>query len=241
MPTATEVKTQGDIQNLPMRRFNDGSGNAVNAPRISWGAIFAGSAVGLVVQVWLTFLGVAIGASAINPMESTPSATTMGASSAIWLAISILISSYVGGWVAGRASGVARRGLAAMHGATSWAVSTMVAFMLVGTAFGAVISGVSGMAKGALSIAGNGAAATANQNPGAIGQAVDAARQGAANALDQAQNAIQSGQAAQAGETAAKAVARSSWGAVVLLLLGLLAGVRGAAMAAPRTPTPQKL
>ena len=68
----TEVRTQADIQNLPLRRSDDWAGVF---SRISWGSVLAGSITGLIVQVWLSMLGVAVGASAIDPLqEANPAA-----------------------------------------------------------------------------------------------------------------------------------------------------------------------
>ena len=55
--------------------------------QVSWGAIFAGVAVALVVQVLLTLLGVGIGAATLDPgTADNPAASTFSVVSAIWYA-----------------------------------------------------------------------------------------------------------------------------------------------------------
>jgi hypothetical protein len=232
MPS-TEVRTQADIQNLPMRRYADLA--AGGFPRVSWGSIFAGSVVGLVFQIWLAFLGVAIGASSIDPLQEANPMSKLGAGSAVWLALSVVLSSYIGGWIAGKLSGAGRRLEAVLHGAASWAVSNIATFLLLGTVFGAVISGVTGATKGIFSAAGK----AADQAPGVVDQAIDTAQQKADDLMRQGQQQVQSGQAEtqarQAGDTAAKAVAGTGWGLVGLMFLGLVSGLGGAAASAPKS------
>ena len=60
--------------------------------RVSWGAIFAGLVVTIVIQLTLTLLGVAIGAATIDPLRERNPAEGLGVSSAIWLTVSALIS-----------------------------------------------------------------------------------------------------------------------------------------------------
>jgi hypothetical protein len=235
-----ETTTRTDTPNIILRRYED-VGGAVSVRRISWGAVLAGSAVGLVFQTWLAMLGVAIGASTIDPLKEANPMSGVGIGSVVWLGLSILLSSFVGGWVAGRLAGVPRRMESALHGAVSWAVATGATFLLMGTVFGAMLGGASKIAGGAMNAAG-GAASAAGQaaGPNGIDQAKNAITQGAQNLIDQGQNAIQSGQAQQqarqVGEKATKAVAGTSWGLVIVMFLGLCAGVGGASLATPSMP-----
>src|SRR5262245_35491040 len=77
--------------------------------RISWGAIIAGLIVTLVCQILLSMLGVAIGASSIEPLQEQKPLEGLGMSAAIWWIVSSLISLFLGGCVAGRLAGVPRK------------------------------------------------------------------------------------------------------------------------------------
>jgi hypothetical protein len=228
----TEVRTQPSISNIPLRRYEDRAG-IMSFSRISWASVFAGSVIGLTLQLWLSMLGVAVGASTVDPLREAAPLAGMGVGSAVWLGVSIIISSFIGGWVAGRFAGTGGRGDAAVHGAASWAVSNIAAFLLVGTVLGGMVSGIAGTTKTVAETAGRAATGTAQQNPGVVDQAMDAAR----NAINRGQQAVQSGQAdntvRQVGDKAASAVAKTGWGIVTLMFLGLLSGLFGASAARP--------
>jgi hypothetical protein len=70
---------------------------ANSRPRVNWPGVFAGLLTGVAVQVTLTFLGVAIGASAAD----TAGGLAIGA--VIWTAISLIISAFLAGYTAVRA------------------------------------------------------------------------------------------------------------------------------------------
>ncbi len=110
--------------------------------RISWGGIFAGVAVALTLHLLLNLLGVAIGAGVIDPAQNdTPTAASLSTGSVIWIIASGIISSFVGAYVASRLSGRAARSTGALHGLTTWAVTTLIVFYLLTTSIGALIGG----------------------------------------------------------------------------------------------------
>src|SRR5262245_900727 len=85
--------------------------------RISWGAVFAGLAVALVIQITLSILGIGIGLSTVNFENNNPGiGEVVRNSAAIWLVFTALVSLYVGGCVAGRLAGLPRRQDALLHG-----------------------------------------------------------------------------------------------------------------------------
>lgn len=111
--------------------------------KISWGAIFAGVAVALVTQLLLNLLGAGIGAAVIDPASyDNPNATTLSVSTAVWFVVSGVIASFVGGYVASRLSGRPVKSTGALHGLTSWAVTTLVVVYLLTTSVGALMGGV---------------------------------------------------------------------------------------------------
>ena len=74
--------------------------------KVSWGAIFAGVVVGLVVQVLLTMLGVGIGIATLDPgTADNPAASTFSIATGIWYVVSGIIAAFAGGYIAARMSG----------------------------------------------------------------------------------------------------------------------------------------
>ena len=128
--------------------------------RASWGAILAGMVAALVVQLLLNILGVGLGASSVDALNSgdNPTASTAGLTTAIWVVVSGIVASLVGGIVAGRLSGTSDGNTARFHGFLSWCAATLVIFYLLGSAVGGVIGGVASTLGSTVSAAGRGAA-----------------------------------------------------------------------------------
>lgn len=120
--------------------------------RVSWGAIFAGLLVTIVIQLMLTLLGTAIGASTINPMQQSEPARGLATGSAIWLLVSGLISVWVGSCVAGRLSGGPRRADGMLHGIVTWSASILAMVLLLATATGALLGGMGTLMGGAIAM-----------------------------------------------------------------------------------------
>src|SRR5260221_13338826 len=88
--------------------------------RVSWGAIFAGLLVTLMIQFMLTLLGAAIGAATIDSLREQNPADGLTTGPAIWLIAGGLISTFFGAFVAGRLSGGPRRPDGMLHGIVTW-------------------------------------------------------------------------------------------------------------------------
>ena len=115
---------------------------AVACPqKISWGSIFAGVTIALVLQITLSLFGLGIGIGTIDPAtESNPFggvATGVG----IWTVLSSIAALFIGGFVAAQLSGMRTTGEGLLHGITAWSVATLVGFYLAGSALGAAVSG----------------------------------------------------------------------------------------------------
>jgi len=124
--------------------------------KVSWGSVFAGVAVSLVIQLLLNLLGAGIGAAVIDPAGTdNPTATTMSVSSGLWFVVSGIVAAFVGGYIASRLSGRPIRTTGALHGLTSWAVSTLVIIYLLTTSVGALVGGVFSGLGGIVSSAGS--------------------------------------------------------------------------------------
>jgi hypothetical protein len=119
--------------------------------RASWGAIFAGVFVTIVLQVMFMLLGAAIGLASLQPAQDTTSGRNFGLGAGIWLLVTGLISTWIGACIAGRLSGGPRRADGMLHGIVTWSVATVTAFVLLTTAVGTVVGGAGALLGGALS------------------------------------------------------------------------------------------
>lgn len=129
--------------------------------RISWGAIFAGFVMAVVVNLSLNLLGIGIGIGAVDPMEQDAVPQSLGIGAIIWYFLSIIISLIIGGWAAAWLSGIPERLSGVLHGLLTWCLFTIFSFYLLTTAIGGAI-GVTGQVAGqALTLAGQGISAVA--------------------------------------------------------------------------------
>lgn len=107
-------------------------------PAIRWGAVLAGVAVGISVQLVLTLLGIASGLS----MTSVQQGEAPGTGAMIWAGIAMLAAALIGAYVAGRMSGLKRKTDGILHGVVSWAVTTLLFVVLATSAGGSLLSGL---------------------------------------------------------------------------------------------------
>jgi hypothetical protein len=136
--------------------------------RISWGAVFAGAAVALVAQLLLSLLGLAIGLTIIEPLTGETPWEGIGIGAGIWWIISALLSLFLGGWTAGRLSGMPLRQDAILHGIVAWALVTFISFYLVITGVGAVIGGAFSVVQQGMQLVGSGIGTVAPQAADAL-------------------------------------------------------------------------
>ena len=117
--------------------------------KVSWGAIFAGVVVALVVQVLLTMLGIGIGVATLDPgTGDNPQASTFSIIAGIWYVLSGIVAAFAGGYIAARMSGKTVETTGALHGLTTWAFTTLLVLYLLTTAVGSIVGGAfSGVAS----------------------------------------------------------------------------------------------
>ncbi|MGH8385589.1 MAG: hypothetical protein ACRESJ_08840 [Pseudomonas sp.] len=151
-----------------MNRSSDGFYPAMDESTtlsgVSWGAIFAGAAAAAALSLILVLLGFGLGFSAISPWANEGmSAKGLGITTIIWLAVTQIIASGAGGYIAGRlrvkwaymhGDEVYFRDTA--HGFLAWCVATLVTATLVA---GSVSSLVSGGVQAGAQVAGGAASA----------------------------------------------------------------------------------
>lgn len=102
--------------------------------RLSWGAIFAGLLIALVLQLVFTLAGAAVGLAAWDPN----SGTALGVGAAIWAIVSILVALYLGGATTGWAAGALTRPAGLLHGTLVWALSTLIMTWLVASGISSI-------------------------------------------------------------------------------------------------------
>lgn len=138
----------------PIERVSGLANDYVDARRtgtsaVSWGAIAAGAAAGASLSLILLILGVGLGLSSVSPWaREGVSAASFGVSTIVWLTLTQLLSSAMGGYLAGRlrtkwtdthTDEVYFRDTA--HGFLAWAVATLATAALLTSAIGSILSG----------------------------------------------------------------------------------------------------
>lgn len=223
-------------------RLNVGpwSRSLLGVDRVSWGAIFAGVILALVIQLMLGLLGVGIGAATVDPRTEQSPLSGLGAGSAIWLVISTIIAMFIGGWTAGRLSGVVSQLSGVLHGAVVWGLATLVALYFLTSTAGGLISGAANLLGGVVSTGSQVAA----QSPGLSDEIREQLRQRGididsleARAQDERTQAQAAEKARQAGSTIAGGISRAGIFGFFAMLIGLASALWGAAIGVPREPT----
>lgn len=183
--TLSTTATADDVARS--RGHHDG---VVDNPRthnsaVSWGAIVAGAAAAASLSLILLILGVGLGLSSVSPWaRDGVSATTFGVSTILWLTLTQLLASAMGGYLAGRlrtrwtdapVDEVYFRDTA--HGFLAWAVASLATAALLTSVIGSILGG--GVQAGASMV--GGVASTASS---ALGSAAVASGTAQANSAD---------------------------------------------------------
>ncbi len=175
---------------------------------VSWGAVFAGALVALVVMSVLNLLGIAIGAAVFDVGMAQEG---IGIGAGIWWTLTALIGLFFGGWTAGHFSTAEVRSDGLMHGVVTWSLFVLAGFLAVTTAIGQVLGGAFGFVGQNLS------AAIAAMQPAELMEATMIQEGLGAEAIAEAEATM-----AAAGQQAADALAVGAGWAFVALLLGVL-------------------
>lgn len=165
-------------------------------PRISWGAVIAGAVVAVIVGLMLNVLGIAVGASAVDATSGdTPSGSTFGIVSGIWLLVANLIGLAVGGYVAARFSGTADDTDGILHGLSVWGIGYLISAVLLGNIIAGTASTAYQGASSILSGVASGAGQAASAAAGPAQQAAQQATQGInpQALIERARTALQTG------------------------------------------------
>ena len=131
--------------------------NDSNSSAVSWAAILSGGVAAAALTIVFIALGAAVGFASISPWANTgASATTLKWTAGAYLVLTALISSAVGGYIAGRlrtkwvgtqSEEVLFRDTA--HGFLAWAFATVIGVLVIGTATTSLLgSAATGAATG---------------------------------------------------------------------------------------------
>lgn len=125
--------------------------------RVSWGAIFVGTVVAMALMVFFTTLGLAVGATAVDPLYEENPLSGLGVGSGIYIVLTQLIALAAGGYAGARLAGVPRTISSLLHGAAVWALATLLlswaAIAGGGAIFGAASTMIGNTARGAANVA----------------------------------------------------------------------------------------
>jgi hypothetical protein len=116
---------------------------------VSWGAIWAGAAAAAALSLILLLLGTGLGLSSVSPWaRNGVSATTLGVATILWVTLTQLLASGMGGYIAGRlrtkwvavhTDEVYFRDTA--HGFLAWAIASLASAALLTSVIGSIVSG----------------------------------------------------------------------------------------------------
>lgn len=221
---------------------------------LRWTAVFAGLVVGIATNLFLMLLGAAAGLAVFDVGENVAD-TGIPIAAAIWNALSMIVSSFAGGYVAARTAGMRRASDGILHGVVAWGATMLISAFVVTSVTSATLG----------SLFGGNNNATANNTAAEVARNIGAGdRQDAINVLrdrlnlstDQASRLVdqalalsgREGAASPQGRAAAQETLRtasvaSGWlsAAILLSLLaamgGGLIGARGTRREVRRTTT----
>lgn len=119
--------------------------------RISWGAIFAGAIIVLVIQVTLTVIGLAIGLETVDPAVEQDPTAGLATGSMIWWIITGLIALFIGGWATSRLSVAWTRTGGVLHAIVMWGLVELLFIYLLTSAIGSIIGGAFSLVESSMS------------------------------------------------------------------------------------------
>ncbi len=163
-------RKEGTERRISERRVGYFESGIAALKRISWGAVFGGLVIALVIQLMLSLLGIGVGMGTVDPLHESNPFAGLGIPTLIWGIVSMLIALFAGGLVAGRLAGIPRTIDSVLHGLLTFCLFTIVMFYLITTTAGTIVSGITGLAVQTLSAAGKGVGAVAGKASDKVAQ-----------------------------------------------------------------------
>jgi hypothetical protein len=195
---------------------------------VSWGAIFAGAVVALMLQLTLVMLGLGIGLYAFDPGEGPTAGLGIGA--LIWWVLSAIVALFFGGWVASRLSGLQTRTAGLLHGLCTWGLASLVTVFMMTTTLGSLLGGGLSLIQGMGTVAGQ-----ADEISPQLKQEIEQQIRQYFPEQQQSQQQQQQG-GTQTAEKVATGAASGALGSFIMLVLGGAAAAFGGAAGRTRAP-----
>jgi hypothetical protein len=98
---------------------------------VRWSAIFAGWIVATGVATLMYVAGLAFGFSVFDPYNAAPSAKGVGIGTAIWIVLTWIVSSFLGGMFASWFDGNADQTVGTLHGVGVWGLAVTATVLFV--------------------------------------------------------------------------------------------------------------
>jgi hypothetical protein len=206
--------------------------------RVQWGPIVAGVIAAIVIFLLMTILGIALGASVLDPANT---AGQIGTWAAVWGALTAIVAFFLGGWIAARTAAVDGAFAGVMNGLTVGAAGLLLIIWLTASGLGNLFGTIGSTVGAVLNVAATAVPAAtdaADVTPGQAGNVVEqttgvnvdnpqAAATAVAGQIQQA--ADQAGEALAAADNPQtfEAVRNGAFGTFVALLVPLLASAVG--------------
>ena len=196
--------------------------------RISWAAVIAGVIIAIFVQLTLTLLGLAIGLSTVDATNHNTPGTGLAIGSGIWYVVTMLISLFFGGWVAGRLAKDKHTSESVIHGLLVSGLMFILTFYFLTSALGSIIGGAGSTVGKAMATevpAINDAVKTTYDTT--TRAQIKADSQKVVGAINQNKGQVEQ-KAREVTDQAASATSKGAWYSFFGLLLGAAAGAFGA-------------
>jgi len=206
--------------------------------RVQWGPVIAGVLAAIVVFLLMTILGIALGASVLDPANT---AGEIGTWAAVWGALTSIVAFLVGGWIAARAAVIEGTFAGLLNGVSVGIAGLLLIIWLtasgLGNLFGTIGSTVGSVLNVAASVA-PAAGDAANINPQQAGNQVEqatgvdvdnpqAAATAVAGQVQQAAEQVQTTLAQADNPQTFETVRNGAFGTFVILLVPLLSSAVG--------------
>ncbi|MBL8128783.1 MAG: hypothetical protein U0Z70_18125 [Thermomicrobiales bacterium] len=206
--------------------------------RVQWGPVVAGVLAALVVFLLLTILGIALGASVLDPANT---AGDIGTWAAVWGALTAIVAFVLGGWIAARAAVIEGTFAGLLNGLSVGIAGLLLIIWLtasgLGNLFGTIGSTVGSVLNVAAAVA-PAAGDAANINPEQAGNQVEQATgidvdnpEAAATAVvgqvEQATEQVETTLAQADNPQTFEAVRNGAFGTFLILLVPLIASAVG--------------
>lgn len=216
--------------------------------RISWGAIAAGTVVALIFQLLLNLLAIDVGASTLNSMsDESASAGEVTRRTVISMAVIMLGSLFMGGWVAARMAGSPEAFDGLLHGIVVWCLVILISTLLLTTAAGRLFSGVNQLLTERGGMSPEEAENTVQRWEKAVQQApqkaasvlndarvrVEDTQRSVTNQVDKIQHDVEQG-ARQLAQSATDTLAKVAMAAFIVVLIGAASAGAGGYIGAPQ-------